>query len=282
MGLVTGSGYGLYCLGFSQGKQISPVTNINAKNSPGVKAEKKVLYWQDPMQPTQKFDKPGKSPFMDMELVPVFANDESKDDGDVRINSLVQQNLGMRTAWVTHGNIADAVSAVGSITYNERELVLVQARSNGYLEKLYVRASLDFVQKGQLLAELYMPEWIAAQEEFLTLKRLKTSDIDRLLDAAKQRMRLVGMNDEQIRLVENSDKLHPRLTVTAPISGIISELFAREGMSVVNGSTMFRINGIATVWANAEIPENLATQVHVGDIVEASTPSFPGKFSKAS
>jgi membrane fusion protein, copper/silver efflux system len=125
---------------------------------------RRVLYWHDPMVPGQKFDKPGKSPFMDMQLVPVYA-DEGADQGSVTINSRVQQNLGIRVAEVTKGALAPAVEAVGSVAYNERNTVVVQARSNGFVEKLNVRAPLDPVRKGQALAELYVPDWVAAQEE---------------------------------------------------------------------------------------------------------------------
>lgn len=110
------------------------------------------------MVPTQKFDHPGKSPFMDMQLVPVYADGDSNGGNDgngdnensVSISSRVQQNLGIRTAQVVKGNLSLALAAVGSVAYNEREVALVQARSNGFIEKLYVRAALDRVKKGKL------------------------------------------------------------------------------------------------------------------------------------
>lgn len=271
-GLLAGGAYALYQLGIRQGVQAA------ANRIPVANADKKILYWQDPMTPTQKFDKPGKSPFMDMPLVPVYA--DAVDEGSVVVSPRIQQNLGMRTAEVVRGSLGGTLSAVGNVAYNEREMVFVQARNNGYLEKLFVRAPLDTVQKGQALAELYMPEWVAAQEEFLTAKHLQSGGIDGLLDGAKQRMRLVGMTDEQIRLVESSGKVHPRLTVVAPVAGVISELAVREGMAVATGAPMFRINGLETIWVNAEIPENLAAQVHVGNAVEASTASLPGTLFK--
>jgi Cu(I)/Ag(I) efflux system membrane fusion protein len=99
------------------------------------------------MVPGQKFDKPGKSPFMDMQLVPVYA--DGGDEGSVSISPRVQQNLGIRTAEVTRSSLASAVMAVGSVAYNERDVALVQARSNGFVEKLYVRAPLDTVKKAR-------------------------------------------------------------------------------------------------------------------------------------
>src|SRR5213083_1174858 len=184
---------------------------------------KKVLYWHEPMVPGQKFDKPGKSPFMDMQLVPVY-EDQAGQGGGVSVDPRMQQSLGMRVAEVRKGALAPAVEAVGSVAYNERDVAVVQARSNGFVERLYVRAPLDPVKKGQPLAELYVPDWVAAQEEYLSVKRMGGAGTDGLLDAARQRMRLAGMTDEQIRVVEASGKIHPRLSVTAPVGGVVAEL----------------------------------------------------------
>ncbi|OIQ84904.1 cation efflux system protein CusB precursor [mine drainage metagenome] len=244
---------------------------------------KTVLYWHDPMVPNQRFDKPGKSPFMDMPLVPVYA-DEGNNAGMVSISPRIQQNLGIRTAEVTKGSLVSSIEVVGNVAYNERELAVVQARANGYVEKLYVRATLDPVRKGQALAELYVPDWVAAQEDFLTAKRLGAqegrADGQDLVDAARQRMRLVGMSEDQIRLVETRGTVQQRLVVAAPVGGVVAQLDAREGMTVVNGAPLFRINGLDTVWVNAEVPEDAAAQVRSGHAVEVRTPSFPGMVFK--
>src|SRR5258707_1695400 len=176
------------------------------------------------MVPGQKFDKPGKSPFMDMQLVPVYA-DGGGDEAGVTISSRVQQNLGVRTAEVKQGALTSTVEAVASVAYNERDVALVQARSNGFLERLYVRASLDPVRKGQPLAELYVPDWVAAQEEYLSAKRIGAqTDVKGLAEAASQRMRLAGMSEEQIRAIEAGGKGQPRLIITAPSGGVGGEL----------------------------------------------------------
>ncbi|MES2102478.1 MAG: efflux RND transporter periplasmic adaptor subunit [Pseudomonadota bacterium] len=276
IGILVAVGFGMYQLGLHQ--QAKDTSADSAEMSKGQAGGKQVLYWHDPMVPGQKFDKPGKSPFMDMQLVPVYA--DGGDEGTVSISPRVQQNLGIRTAEVTKGSLASTVVAVGSVAYNARDVALVQARSNGFVEKLYVRAPLDTVKQGQALAELYVPDWVAAQEEFLTVKRMQAGGMDGLLDGARQRMRLAGMTDEQIRAVESSGKLHPRLTVTAPAGGVITELSAREGMTVMAGAPLFRINGLATIWVNADIPENLSARVRPGNAVEARTPSLPGTVFK--
>ena len=235
---------------------------------------KKIIYYHDPMVPGNKFDKPAKSPFMDMMLVPVYADGDS-DGSKITVSPRIQQNLGVRTAEVTEGVLSPQVLAVGNIAFNERDQAFVQARATGFIERLYVRATLDRVSKGQALAELYIPDWIAAQEEFLTVRRMEGKDLATLVDAARQRMRQVGMSEEQVQLVERTGKTQPRTTLTAPISGVVVELSAREGMTVMPGASLFRINGLGSVWANADVPESQAALIRPGTKVLASSAAAP-------
>ena len=258
-------------------------------------AGRPILYYHDPMVPGNKFDKPAKSPFMDMMLVPVYgeapsaaaganaAASPSVDTGKVSISPRVQQNLGVRTALVTQGTLSPELSAVGNIAFNERDQAIVQARAAGYVERLHVRATLDRVAKGQPLVDLYVPEWIAAQEEFLSVRRMAGSSSNNslaslasLVEGARQRMRLAGMSDALISQVEASGKPQARTTITAPVGGVVVELMVREGMTVAAGATLFRINGLATVWANAEVPESQAALLKPGARVVARTPAAPG------
>ena len=240
---------------------------------------KRVLYYHDPMVPGNKFDKPAKSPFMDMMLVPVYA-DSGGDSGKVTVSARTQQNLGVRTAVVVEGTLAPEVAAVGNIAFNERDQVIVQARATGYIERLHVRATLDPVTKGQALAEIYVPEWIAAQEEFLSIRRMQGTNLEPLIDGARQRMRQVGMSEAQIALVENTGTTQPRSVLYAPIGGVVTELMVREGMTVMPGATLFRISGLSTVWANAEVPESQSALVRPGARVEARSPAVPGTVFK--
>lgn len=280
-------GYSLYRAGLSHGMSASGANANTASSAAGAsqkggerdpKTGKRVLYWHDPMVPAQKFDRPGKSPFMDMQLVPVYAG--SDDVGAVTISPRVQQNLGIRTAEVTRGDLRIAISAEGNVAYNERDVALVQARANGFVERLFVRAALDRVRRGKALAQLYVPDWVAAQEEYLSVKRMQSAGLAELLEGARQRMRLAGMTDDQIQSIEKDGTAQPRLTVTAPIDGVVTELAAREGMTVMTGAPLFRINGLRTVWVNAEIPENLAALARPGNTVEARTPALPGEVFK--
>ena len=283
-GILTAGGYGLYWFGMSRGMQMAGAPSATgatagAPQKPGdtdPSTGKKVLYWHDPMVPGQKFDKPGKSPFMDMQLVPVY-EDGGGSAGGVAVDPRMQQSLGVRTAEVTKGAVTPVVAAVGSVAYNERDVAVVQARANGFVERLLVRAALDPVRKGQPLAELYVPDWVAAQEEYLSARRLAGTRMEGLIEGARQRMRLVGMTEEQIGRVESTGKVQARFVVYAPIDGVVAELAAREGMTVMSGAALYRINGLRTVWVNAEVRENEAGQVKVGNAVEARAPALPGK-----
>lgn len=309
-GVLGAAGYGLYAMGMSRGMGMASAPapaaggDAAAAGTPteavpqsiaqgeeatrrhitaGIKAGdvdpstgKKVLYYHDPMVPGNKFDKPAKSPFMDMMLVPVYADSDGGDGSKVTVSPRIQQNLGVRTAAVTQGTLSPQVSAVGSIAFNERDQVIVQARATSYVERLHVRATLDRVAKGQPLAELYVPDWIAAQEEYLSVRRMQGTDLAALVDGARQRMRQVGMSDAQIALVDSSGRTQPRITLVAPIGGVVTELMAREGMTVMSGATLFRINGLGTVWANAEVPESQSALLRPGAKVQAISPAVPG------
>ncbi len=306
MALLVAGAYGLYVLGMQQGMRMGaprsgdsapaataavglPQTIDEGQEATrrhitaGIKAGdvdpaagRKILYYHDPMVPGNKFDKPARSPFMDMMLVPVYADSDSGDGSKVTVSPRVQQNLGVRTAEVTQGTLSAQVSAVGSIAFNERDQAVVQARATGYVERLQVRATLDRVTKGQTLAELYVPDWIAAQEEFLSVRRMQGTELAPLVDGARQRMRQVGMGEAQIALVDGSGRTQPSTTVVAPISGVVTELMTREGMTVMSGATLFRINGLGTVWANAEVPESQSALLRPGARVQVTSPAVPG------
>ena len=235
-----------------------------------------VLYYHDPMVPGKRFDTPAKSPFMDMMLVPVYTGTQPGDGSNVTVSPRVQQNLGLRTAEVVQGSLATQLSSIGSIAWNERDQSVIQARATGFIEKLYVRATLDAVRAGQPFADLYVPDWMAAQQEFLGIKSAAGNDLP-LVAAARQRMLILGMTEAQVARVEATGNAQARTTLTMPSSGVVAELVAREGMTVTPGMTLARINGLATVWALADIPESQIALLQVGAKVEARSAAAPGK-----
>jgi Cu(I)/Ag(I) efflux system membrane fusion protein len=276
-GLVLGvAGYALYRAGVSAGHS-QAVSGQHAAQKPGdidPQTGKRIVYWQDPMVPGQRFDHPGKSPFMDMPLVPVLEG--GAEGGTVAISPRLQQNLGVRLAEVTRGRLQPEITASATVVYDERDVALVQARATGFVERLRVRATQDTVHRGEALADLYVPDWVAAQVEYLAVRDLRSPGTADLAEGARQRLRLAGMPEDLIRKLEKTGTPQSRFTLTAPISGVVTELMAREGMTVTTGSPLFRINGLSTVWVNAEVPETLGREVRQGDPVKARTAALPG------
>ncbi|MBC8997273.1 efflux RND transporter periplasmic adaptor subunit [Pseudomonas sp. N40(2020)] len=238
-------------------------------NSPG---ERKALYWYDPMYPQQKFDKPGKSPFMDMQLVPQYASGAG-DRATVSIDPSLTQNLGLRFATVTRGIFDSSLDVTGVLVFNERDVAVIQARTAGFVERVYAHASGDVLKANAALADILVPEWAAAQTEFLALKRNGDAA---LLDAARQRLRLTGMPAALITQVERVGKVQPYLTLTTPIAGVLQELNVRAGMTVATGDTLARVNGLSSVWLAVAVPESDAGSITTGQAVEARLPAFPG------
>jgi len=158
---------------------------------------KRPLYWYDPMKPETHFDKPGTSPFMDMELVPKYADAEAA--GSVRVDAATMQNLGMRTALVATGVITRGAHVPGTIGWDLREASVVSARADGVIDRLYVRAPFERVKAGQPLAELIAPEWNTAAQEYLALGQAESKDARALHAAAGERLRALGMDEGQIR-----------------------------------------------------------------------------------
>ncbi|MBL8521809.1 MAG: efflux RND transporter periplasmic adaptor subunit [Betaproteobacteria bacterium] len=246
---------------------VAPATNTAA--------EKKPLYWHDPMVPQQKFDQPGKSPFMDMMLVPVYA-DDGAGAGSVAISPRIAQNLGVRTALVDKGALTRDLTASGAVAFDERAVAAVQSRVGGTIEKLHVRAPLDRVAAGQPLAEVLAPEWVAAQQEYLALRNSTRADAA-LKDAARARLLVLGVPEAAIAALEADGRVRPRVTLNAPIGGVVGELMVREGMAVMPGATLFRLNGLSTVWVTAEVPEAQAAWAREGASVSLSVPAYPGE-----
>lgn len=234
---------------------------------------KKVLYWYDPMSPGARFDKPGKSPFMDMDLVPRYA-DEAQEEGGVQINPRQRQNLGVRTATVSRKEMSFTTEAFGSVAVDERGVTSFPAPANGIVEKLWVSAPQQQVKKNQPLAQLWLPQWAAAQQEYLAVRQLGDARLSR---AARARLQLQFMPEEVIREVERSGKPQTRFTLRAPHAGYISRLEVRAGAQVNASQILFDIARTDPIWIVIEYPQRQASRFSTGSLVTATTHSWPGK-----
>ena len=231
-------------------------------------SDRKVLYWYDPMVPDQHFDKPGKSPYMDMQLVPKYANEVAT--GGVAISPGVQQNLGIRTVEIERGRLASFIEVPGTIGWDLRQERIVSARVDAIVERLHVRAPFEPVRAGQALASLIAPSWNTAVAEARALDGARSAAARGLRTAAQGRVRALG-------LPAGSRVQDGRIVLIAPMDGVASEIGVREGQSAPAGTLLFRINGTRSVWLEAAIPQASVAGIAAGTPVTATVDAHPGK-----
>lgn len=265
---------GAFYLGRTTGGHATPSTAAASDAAPAPSMERKVLYWHDPMVPGQRFDKPGKSPFMNMDLVPVYA-DEAGAEAGVKVSPGVQQNLGLRTATVRRSDVRSSFDAIGAVQFDERLSVAVQTRVSGYVERLAVRAPMELVRKGQPLVTIFAPDWLAPLNELLALQR--SGAAPELVGAARDRTRALSIPQDLVRQAEATGVANARFTITAPVGGVVAELGVREGVAVSPGMTLFRIAGLEKVWVVAEIPEAQLSRLDRGQRVKAVLQADPSQ-----
>ncbi|MFM0339918.1 efflux RND transporter periplasmic adaptor subunit [Paraburkholderia fungorum] len=236
------------------------------------KTARKVLYWHDPMVPAQHFDKPGKSPFMEMQLEPVYA-DEGGGSASISIDPGLQQNLGIRYATVRRQETSEGFDAVGTTQFDESRANVVQSRVTGYIDHLYASAPMQRIGKGAPIASLFVPDWLAPQEEYLSLKR---GGMDMgLLEASRARMRALSIPDGVIASLDRTGKVQTHVVLSSPETGVVSELNVRSGAQVTPGQTLARVAGLSKLWLIVEIPESLALTAQPGMTVDATFSGDP-------
>ncbi|MFM0554213.1 efflux RND transporter periplasmic adaptor subunit [Paraburkholderia sediminicola] len=255
-----------YVAGSHHAATDAPMAPAAAADKVDPKTGRKVLYWHDPMVPNQHFDKPGKSPFMNMELQPVFADEGSS--GGIKVDSTLQQNLGIRYATVVRQDASESFDAIGTTQFDESMADVVQSRVTGYIDHLYASAPMQRVGKGAPIASLFVPDWLAPQEEYLALKR---GGMDAgLLAAARARMQALSIPDGLITSLDRTGRAQTHVTLFAQQAGVLTELNVRDGAMVSPGQTLAKIAGLSKLWLIVEIPESLALQVQPGMMVDAT------------
>ncbi|MFW2368445.1 MAG: efflux RND transporter periplasmic adaptor subunit, partial [Desulforhopalus sp.] len=238
--------------------------------------EKQPLYWVAPMDPNFRKDKPGKSP-MGMDLVPVYEEDTGGADagpGTIKISPDVVNNLGVRTASVKRKALQSAIETVGYVKYDEDQLVHIHPRVEGWIDRLYIKASGDPVKKGQALYEIYSPALVNAQKELLLALDRKNA---RLIEAAEKRLLALRVPKSVLNRIKNDKKISQSITFYAPQSGVVDNLQIRQGFYVKPGSTIMSIGTLSQVWVEAEIFERQASLVVVGLPVTMTLDYLPGR-----
>lgn len=239
-------------------------------------AARKILYWYDPMVPAEHYDNPNSLSSMGMKTIPKYADEAPAANGapGVSIDPAARQNLGLRVVAAEIGSLPSSLTVTGAVDFNQRNVAIVQARSGGFVTRVYGRAPGDVIGAGAPIADLQLPEWGGAQGEFLAVRRLGRPD---LTAAARQRLKLMGMSDGLIAQVERTGRTNGTVTISSPVAGVIQALDARAGVTLAQGQTLAQVTGIGSVWLNAAVPEAQAGTVRIGQAANATLAAFPGQ-----
>jgi len=237
------------------------------------KKERKILYWVAPMDPNYRRDAPGKSP-MDMDLVPVYADQQAQERGVIKISPQMMSNLGMRTSPVENRTLPRIIDTVGYVTANEDLKEHVHIYTSGWIRKLYFNKTGEAVKKGQVLAEIYSPTLINAQEEYLLALKNQNKT---LIRAGGKKLLTLGLSQQQIKQLRRTRKAKQLVPLYARQSGIISELKIREGMFVKPEINLMMIEDLSPIWIIAEVFDRQANWVKEKQTAFATVSSLPGK-----
>lgn len=263
--------------------EVQPGTPATTSNAP-----RKVLYYRNPMglpdtSPTPKKDSMG------MDYIPVYA-DEERDSGaknQIRISTEKVQKLGVRTEVAAMRDLSRAVRAVGRFRLDERRIASVTAKFDGYIEKLYVNATGQPVRPGQPLMQIYSPELVSAQEEYLIAWRGRQSlrqgseeaqsGISQLAQSALKRLHNWDISEAQLQRLQQEGKSTRTLTLYSPAGGVVLEKAALQGMRFMAGEPLFKIADLSAVWLIADVFEQDLAQVAVGQKVNIHVDAYPDR-----
>jgi Cu(I)/Ag(I) efflux system membrane fusion protein len=247
---------------------LTPLTTSSAEDK-----EQEILYWVAPMDANYRRDKAGKSP-MGMELVPVYADEAGMDGSGIRIAPEVVQNLGVRTALAERSSLWRAIDTVGYVDFDESKVSHIHLRTEGWIENLSVESEGERVTKGQRLFNLYSPELVNAQEEFVQALNAGNKG---LIRASRSRLDALGIPASQVGKLEKERKSSQTIPVYAPQDGVVSTLQVREGMFIKPSTRIMSLADLSSVWLLAEIFERQTNWVETGQLTEVSLPYLPGR-----
>ena len=253
--------------------ELTPLKSAGAEASSMSAGERRIKYWVAPMDPTFIRDEPGQSP-MGMDLVPVY-EDEAASGSIISIDPVTSQNMGVRTTMVIRKNLSRTIRTVGLVDYEEPKQFSINSKIDGWVERLYVNETGQFVKKGSALLELYSPALVSAQEEFLLARNNSLALADspfpsiadgakRLLEASRRRLKLWDISNRQIARLEKRGEVAKTLKLYAPYDGIVTMKMVREGQFIKRGVEIMTLSDISRVWVYADIYEYQIPWVKVG------------------
>jgi membrane fusion protein, copper/silver efflux system len=235
--------------------------------------EREILFYRNPMNPTITSPVPAKD-WMGMDYIPVYAGEANGPGAEVRIDPALVQNLGVVTEAAVRGRLWRRVDAVGTVAYDERRVVHIHMRSEGWIERLNVHFVGERVAAGEMLFEIYSPALVNAQEELLQALRVGQPE---LIAASRERLKLLGVDALQVRELERTRKAQSRIVVRAPQDGVVTQLNARHGMYVTPDMEVMTLADLSSVWLLADVPERQSAWVKSGQSAEVRLPARPGE-----
>ena len=267
---------------FAGGMDDSPPAVSDAPREP--------LFYRNPMNPTVTSPVPAKDS-MGMEYIPVYADDDSdeKDSaGTVKVDAVIAQNIGVRTAVARRTSITREVRAVARVDFDEEGMARLHPKVEGWIEELRIDKTGEYVAKDDILLSIYSPKLVSTQQEYLlalnNLQALKESPFDdirrgaeELVESSRERLEMFDVPEHQIRDLERTRKIQKNLHIHTPVAGTVISIGARAGQFVTPKTELYMIVDLSTVWVYADIYEYELPWVQVGDLVEMSLAGIPGK-----
>jgi RND family efflux transporter MFP subunit len=243
-----------------------------------------ILYYRDPQDPAYHADKPGLNPETGSTLEPVYADATPAWRGAIKISSERQQLIGVKFATVELSGQARSIRSVGKVTYDETRVSHVHTRIDGWIEQVFIDFTGDFVKQGQPMLTIYSPEMLASQQELLLAARARDLMRDNplasaaehghsLFEAARRRLELWQLNDDQIDQVLKTGQPIHSVTLSAPASGFVTERKAFPNQKVTPDSDLYTITDLSRIWIVADVFESDITSIKVGDAAYVQFPN---------
>ncbi|WP_291523348.1 efflux RND transporter periplasmic adaptor subunit [Acidithiobacillus sp.] len=277
--LVIGVALGAGAVWWLRVPAAAPSANSTATHSPkSTPKGRHILYWAAPMDPKIHSDHPMKDS-MGMSYIPVYASSpRAQKASGLSIDPRLAQNLGVRLVDVQHRQMGHAIHTVGTVAVDENRVYSVTPRFSGWVTRLNVRAVGDPVQRGQVLAEMYSPELYSAQQEYLIARRQGgTTEDPALLAAARTKLRLLGMPEDQIAALARHGTAERDVPLMAPASGVVETLNVRQGGYVSPQTNIYEVANLDRVWVNVALYSYQLPWVQIGNSVRLHLPAYPGK-----
>jgi membrane fusion protein, copper/silver efflux system len=281
-----------YVAGYGYGRWYGKTAVASAKG------EKRIVYYVDPMHPWYKSDKPGIAPDCNMKLVAVYEGEQQQYEGrqppglapgTIQMTPEKQQLIGVEYGTAEYRSGVETIRAAAKVTLDETRIAKVQSKIEGWIDQVFADFAGKYVAKGQPLLTIYSPEALATQQEFLLALKAKellahdpmshhlAGSQETMLAAARKRLELWDISDEQIDRLASTKEPIKNLTLYAPVSGFVTERNAFPRQRVTADTVLYTIADLSTVWVIADVFEYEAAQIHIGQAASMTMPYLPGR-----